>query len=85
MNQDDLTSADAQLLVADVVTDTLAWVFLDEDDAEYDQRVDDLRNLTDLILTDLGLVVVDVVDATTFRAEIRLVDPEQSDIPDVAD
>lgn len=78
-----MTLADAQLMIVEVVTDTLAWVFLDEDEPEYDRQFEDLRGLADLILTDLGLTVTAIDAEGTITAEIQLVDPDESDIPDV--
>ena len=77
------TTADAQLAVVDVITDTLVWVFVDDDDSlageERDARVADLQNLADLIVSDLDLTVTAVGADGRLTVEIVLPGPAEDD------
>jgi hypothetical protein len=79
----DESVADAQLMVVDIIEDTLRWVFVEDrndlSEEERESQMSVLRNLADLIVTDLGLTVTAVEPDGNYRALLILADPAQED------
>ena len=83
MSTESISTADAQLAVVGIITDTLRWLFADEDGgaegASDESRMSSLRFLADAIVDDLGLTVTEIHDDGTCTASIILADPDEDD------
>ena len=83
MSTESISIADAQLAVVGIITDTLRWLFADEDggseSASDESRMSSLRFLADVIVDDLGLTVTEIHDDGTCTALIVLDDPDEDD------
>ena len=83
MSTESISTADAQLAVVGIITDTLRWLFADEDggseSASDESRMSSLRFLADVIVDDLGLTVTEIHDDGTCTALIVLDDPDEDD------